>query len=121
MNERPKFSRDAPRQNPINFEDTNQTHNSQLDIWNDPDLVPPPVTTLDDDMHDDAYFPVLPHHQNSYEDQAHYGSNPIHYMVGGMSNLNTSMNAGTVNQLQMFSPPSHVDEENDKINLGTYN
>lgn len=48
---------DVPSQHPIvypgQFEGTNQSN----DIWNDPDLVPPPVVTLDGEDYDqDNYF-----------------------------------------------------------------
>jgi hypothetical protein len=42
-------------------------------------------------------------------------------MLPGSSNGNTnSLNGGTLKQLQLLSPPSQGDEE-DKINIGTYN
>ena len=64
----------------------------------------------------------------TYEDehnyQQHFNAPENHrnaYMLPGSSIGNTnSLNGGTIKQLQLLSPPSQGDEE-DKINIGTYN
>ncbi len=64
----------------------------------------------------------------TYEDEdnyQHFHAPPNNhrnaFMLPGSSNGNTnSLNGGTLKQLQLLSPPSQGDEE-DKINIGTYN
>jgi hypothetical protein len=64
----------------------------------------------------------------TYEDEQnyqHFNAPENHrnaYMLPGSSNGNTnSLNGGTIKQLQLLSPPSQGDEEEEKINIGTYN
>jgi hypothetical protein len=61
-----------------------------------------------EDEHNYQQFEVPNNHRNAY-------------MLPGSSNGNSnSLNGGTIKQLQLLSPPSQADEE-DKINIGTYN
>jgi len=96
-------------------------------------MVPPPVGTIDDQENEGAYHLDEDDQMNFDPPSAAapqlYGAYQQH--IGGFSNGTVSMNAGTINQLQMFSPPSiigddlnhhiKVDESNNsRINLGTY-
>lgn len=79
-----------------------------MDIWNDPDLVPPPVVLLSDRQYleeeGDGYFQDPPiDNQMTYEDDhnyQHFNAPENHrnaYMLPGSSNGNTnSLNGGTI-------------------------
>ena len=79
-----------------------------MDIWNDPELVPPPVVMLSDRQYideGDGYFQEnLIDNQMTYEDEHNFQNDfhaPINhrnaYMLPGSSNGNTnSLNGGTI-------------------------